>query len=553
MRTHTVRLPIYVAALVIATFAIGACGGGHGSTPGPKVLVSIAITPANPIVAAGLTEQLHATGTYSDGSSSDLTSSVIINWSSATQSVAAVDSKGFAIAFVAGTSVISAYSGSVLGTATLTVTPAVVKAIAVSPNPGYSGVGINLQLMAIGTYSNGATAVVSTGVAWTSSAPPVATINGTTGQITGQSLGITTITATVGSLVASAPLSIIALSWGATGSMATGRTGHTATLLANGKVLAAGGFADQGFGPPVASELFDAGSGTWSPTGALITPRSIHTATLLQNGMVLVTGGLSTLASNAFNSAELYNPATGTWSATGSLLTPRVYHTAVLLPDGTVLVAGGETSTFYNAGAVASTEIYDPVAATWRATGNLNIARIGHTATLLSNGKVLVAGGYGGSGQLASAEIYDPTTSTWTVTGSLTTAVGFQTATLLSNGKVLVAGGSITGTGGGAAVAAAELYDPNTAIWTSTGSLLTGAFNHTATLLPNGTVLFAGGDIGSTATAAAKIYDPTTGVWSATGSLGFAQSHHTATRLPNGTVLAAGGGSPSTASEIYFP
>jgi len=121
---------------------------------------------------------------------------------------------------------------------------------------------------------------------------------------------------------------------------------------------------------------------------------------------------------------------------TGSLATARYFHTATLLPNGKVLVAGGAIG--YTP--LASAELYDPATGTWTATESLHTARFFHTATLLPNGKVLVAGG-AGNGYLASAELYDPATETWTATGSLHTARDLHTATLLPNGKVLVAGG----------------------------------------------------------------------------------------------------------------
>ena len=132
-------------------------------------------------------------------------------------------------------------------------------------------------------------------------------------------------------------------------------------------------------------------------------------------------------------------------------------------------------------------------------TGSLNTARYFHTATLLPNGKVLVAGGAGSSGNyLASAELYNPASGSWTPTGSLANARYAHTATLLPNGKVLVAGGAGTST---------ELYDPASGTWAVTGNLATGRLYHTATLLPNGKVLVAGGDnIGSLASA--ELYDP---------------------------------------------
>src|SRR4030095_1291255 len=123
---------------------------------------------------------------------------------------------------------------------------------------------------------------------------------------------------------------------------------------------------------------------TFSNTGSLATARQSHTATLLHNGKVLAAGGHAGFAS--IGSAELYDPSTGVWTNTGALGTARHSHTATLLPNGKVLVAGG-----YNGGALASAELYDPASGTWTATGNLANARWLHTATSLPNGKVLVA------------------------------------------------------------------------------------------------------------------------------------------------------------------
>jgi hypothetical protein len=177
----------------------------------------------------------------------------------------------------------------------------------------------------------------------------------------------------------------------------------TATLLPNGKVLVAGGFK-LNHGELSSAELYDPATGKWTYTGSLVEPRELHTATLLPNGQVLVTGGYN-LPNGSLASAELYNPVRGTWTATGSMTVVRFSHTATLLPDGKVLAAGG-----YGEGGVgdilASAELYDPVTGTFTRTGDMNDARAVYTATLLTTGDVLVAGGY--PGPLASAELYDP-------------------------------------------------------------------------------------------------------------------------------------------------
>src|SRR5439155_245673 len=188
------------------------------------------------------------------------------------------------------------------------------------------------------------------------------------------------------------------------------------------------------------------------------------------------------------------------WVPTGSLFTARTRHTATLLPNGKVLVAGGN-----NGPALSSAELYDPATGMWAATGSLGTARERPTATLLPNGKVLVAGGASNeSNFLNSAELYDPASGTWTATGSLGTARAYHTATLLSNGKVLVAAGG----GSSNSLSSAELYDPATGSWSSTGSLGTAREEHTATLLASGKVLVAGGiDSNINTSSSAELYD----------------------------------------------
>jgi len=193
-------------------------------------------------------------------------------------------------------------------------------------------------------------------------------------------------------------------SWTATGSLATARELHTATLLPSGKVLVAGGFGDDIMG---SAELYDPAVGRWSATGSLGTARYSHTATLLTSGKVLVTAGIGSNFGD-LRSAEVFDPARGTWTATGQLVRARHYHTATLLPSGKVLVAGGVNEVSGSMRYLKSAELYDPVTGRWTSAGSLGVARQNHTATLLPSGKVLVAGGYDGSSFVSIAELYGP-------------------------------------------------------------------------------------------------------------------------------------------------
>ena len=323
----------------------------------------------------------------------------------------------------------------------------------------------------------------------------------------------------------------------ATGSMTTPRWQYqTATLLADGKVLITGGLNTSNWWDRLASaEVYDPISGIFTPTGSMTSPRQNHTATLLTNGKVLIAGGYG--PSSQLSSAELYDPVSGTFTPTGSMTTPRSIHVATLLANGKALVVGGQACSSPGCG-LASAELYDPATGTFSATGSMSGVRQSPTATLLANGKVLIAGGDNEGPFLASAELFDPATGTFTPTGSMSTPRGYLTATLLNNGKVLVAGGADSSI----VLASAELYDPATGFFTPTGSMSTPRIQYTATLLNNGEVLVVGGYNGSVTVASAELYDPLSGTFTSTVSMSTPRLLQTATLLDNGKVLVAGGG-----------
>ena len=334
-------------------------------------------------------------------------------------------------------------------------------------------------------------------------------------------------------------------SWIATsGTPTVGTSGSTATLFADGMVLVAGGLNS---GAAVNNAyIYNAVSKTFTATGSLNTARTGATATLLPNGEILIAGGSSDgTATNALNTAELYNLVTGAFTAAGSgsgnvMTAVRFGATATLLTNGQVLIAGGQSST---GSPLNSAELYNPATDTFTATtGSLGTARYDAAAMLLANGSVLIAGGTG-SATLNSAELYSA--GTFAPAGTMTAARTGATATLLLNGNVLIAGGSTD---------TAEIYNPTTLAFTAISSTLSYApVNGTATLLPNGMVLLAGGASGSTA----ELYDADSAKFDATGSLLQAdQASLTATLLNKDLVLITGltsGGSPVADAELYTP
>ena len=343
-----------------------------------------------------------------------------------------------------------------------------------------------------------------------------------------------------------------------TGNMTTVRVDHTATLLPSGKVLIAGG---TDFQVSVGTaELYDPSTGTFSPTGRMTTTRALHTATLLPNGKVLIAGGGQALLDgpgSLLSSAEIYDPATESFSPAGNMSVARQSHTATLLANGKVLIAGG---TFW----AAPLELYDPSTNTFTTATTLPLGVApgdGAAATLLGDGTVFFTTLPYGS--LGGGVIYSPATDTFSYRGDQGSGLfTHYAASLLLDGKVLISGGSDFPPDIGSILAGAQLYDPSSGGFARAGNMATCRFYHTSTLLPDGTALIAGGlttvsdglcpsaDL-TAGLASAQLYDPSTGVFTAAGDMSAAHFYHTATLLDDGSVLIAGGA--SVTADIYHP
>jgi Galactose oxidase, central domain/Bacterial Ig-like domain (group 2)/Kelch motif len=545
-----------------AMIALCGCGGNSSSTPvtpppAPPANVSVTVTPNSVTVLRDATQAFTAKVTG--------TTNTAVTWSVEETLGGTIDSAGLYTPPQNGAGTFHVVATSQANSAASGVAVAIVPIPQVTISPA----AVTLRPGGTLTFTAPVTGLANTGVTWTIQETGGGLINGAGFYTAPGAVGFYHVVATSvedTTLTASSTVTVTTSSSGftPTGSLNEPRGLHTATLLPNNKVLVAYGSNSSsytnatGYVGLSSIEVYDPGTGTFTEIvgddGAGIFG---HTATLLPNGNVLLAGGFVNSVwdyggSTSSNGASLYDSAAGEFSGTGNMTASRGDHTATLLASGKVLIAGGADQDPTGTG-LDSAELYDPSTGTFTQTGSMAVGRFLHTATLLQNGKVLVVGGAltSTSDPVASAELYDPVTGSFTMTGAMATAREQHTATLLADGRVLIVGGTTpTGTGNLQPTATVEIYDPSTGSFSVTGSMAEARSLHTATLLPSGNVLVAGGGVEN---STAELYDPATGSFSITGGMEIGRSGHTATLLPNGSVLVSGGGilAGLASAELY--
>jgi hypothetical protein len=365
--------------------------------------------------------------------------------------------------------------------------------VLLSLSGGDSGERPQAQLPPVGTWSQ---------------APDLATIRGTTVAATLRDGKVLVAGGGVGAIpVPAAELFDPADGqWKPTGQLNEARRGHAAAVLSDGRVLVAGGRNPDG-DPTASAEIYDPGSGTWTITAPMSLGRIGHSMTTLADGRVLAAGGTArgtgaasggqTIAPVA--TAEIFDPRSGSWRATSSMSTSRFEHTATALADGKVLMVGGQgPGEGGRVTALATAELYDPAADSFVATTNLSEGRTNHAAALLADkSTVLVVGGAGGTNadvSLGSAELYDARSGSWTRAAPLSEARTGATATLLSDGRVLLAGGESATRGQRRSLKKGEVFDPQAREWRSAGDMQCPRSEQAAALLSDDSVLVVAGD-----------------------------------------------------------
>jgi hypothetical protein len=344
--------------------------------------------------------------------------------------------------------------------------------------------------------------------------------------------------------------------WTETKPLGVARMWHTATPLADGRVLVVGGQKkgsfDTGDVCSDTAEIYDPVMTFWEPTGLpMSAKRTQHVSVRLADGRVLVSGGYGCGAPLGVPTAEIYDPTADTWTLTGGApASLRRRAAAVRLADDRVLLTGGDVS-----GSVGTAEIYDPASDTWTPAAPMKVARHQHTATLLPDGRVLVVGGDPGAGDaFASAELFDAALGTWKDAPPMKDRRVAHTATALAGGLVLIAGGSAKAdTEAHAELASAELFDPAQGGFIELPAMAEARALHAAAMLDDGAVLVMGGmDATASALRSVELFDPDARAWAPISPLNHSRLISAAAPLPGGSAVVAGGENQSS-SEVYRP
>ncbi|NOX37837.1 MAG: T9SS type A sorting domain-containing protein [Calditrichaeota bacterium] len=316
------------------------------------------------------------------------------------------------------------------------------------------------------------------------------------------------------------------------------RQGHASVVLPGGDVLVTGGWSIYRESPTDSCEIYDVSTGKWRYTSNMNSGRANHKLVLLHTGEVLAIGGYKN------RSCEIFDPETEQWRWTDSLNTERnSFFTATLLSDGRVLVTGGFVGLSYPY--EKSAEIYDPWLERWQFVDSMRYGRKGHTATLLMDGRVLVVGG----SSVKRCELFDPNTGQWQLAAELDSSRERHSDILLPDGRVLVMGGRDRERRKW--LSSCELYDPENNSWQRVGDMFEGRISHYSLLLPNGRILVAGGSVNITW----ELYDPENFQPVYLGSYPVVKEIPTMNLLPDGRILSIGGRSwtDTTGIPLVFP